>query len=312
MTIGEHTEEFASYSILDWESGSDIDDPENTLIRISLGYDEAEDAARWSDKFAEFLELPEAELVPGIVVGAWEDVGTDANAERVVQALVAARENLRALHVIFFGDITYEESEISWIEQTDMSPLFTAYPHLTHFCVRGGNGLRLGIIDHESLKQLVVQAGGLDSDVVAQICKSKLPRLEHLELWLGDSNYGADCEVSHLMPILEGKLFPRLTYLGLRNSEITDDIAVALASAPIVQQLDCLDLSMGTISDRGGEALLHSSAIKKLKVLNLNHHYLSTDMMNRFSSLGPETDIGKQLTGQPDGDEVYRYVAVSE
>lgn len=313
MTISEHELFFAEYVIEDWEPGAQIEDPENTLIRISVSYDSSADGNDWTDKFALFLDCPEAAEVPGIVVGQWEEMGEEGGAEQIVQALVAARDQLKSLHVIFFADVTYEESEISWIAQTDMAPLFASYPNLTHFCVRGGMGLSLGVINHENLKQLVVQTGGLSAHVVNQIAMSRMPRLEHLELWLGDSNYGADCQASDLEPLFFAELFPRLTYLGLKNSEITDDIAEVLSSTEMELQLDELDLSMGTLSDRGAEALLECDWLGKLRMLDISHHYMSTEVMNRFTSLGIEVlRMEEQLTPDQYNGESYRYVAVGE
>ena len=103
-------------------------------------------------------------------------------AEAVVAALVAAREKLPKLRVLFMGDIISEENEVSWIEQTDVSPLLEAYPELEYFGVRGGNGLRLGDIRHEHLRSLVIEAGGLAREVVLDVLRADLPSLEHLEL----------------------------------------------------------------------------------------------------------------------------------
>lgn len=312
MSIGEHIEEFAGYPIFEWNPEETLDDPENTLVKISVNWDEVDEGLTWVDRFVEFLELPEAAVVPGIVVGAWEEMAEGGTTESIVQMLVNAREQLKALHVIFFGDITFEECEISWIVQTDMNPLFEAFPNLTHFAVRGGGGLSLGTINHENLRELVIEAGGLGLDVVQQVLNAKLPRLERLELWLGDSNYGSNSSVDDLKPLFENTLFPRMTYLGLKNCEYTDDIAVAIASAPVLNQLDCLDLSMGTLSDRGALALLNSPFIGKLKKLDLSHHYCSNDVMAKLSKLPLEVDLSEQKEADDDGEDSYRYVAVGE
>ena len=59
-----------------------------------------------------------------------------------------------------------------------------------------------------------------------QICQLELPALEYLELW-GYSNrqwYRDETEyIDDLMPIFSGK-FPKLKYLGLRNSSDADEI----------------------------------------------------------------------------------------
>jgi len=57
---------------------------------------------------------------------------------RIVDKLVEENCAFAELKYIFIGDITGEESEISWIEQTNMSPLLNAYPELKILQTRGG------------------------------------------------------------------------------------------------------------------------------------------------------------------------------
>ena len=111
----------------------------------------------------------------------------------VVQGLIAARDRVPNLRALFLGDIIYEECEISWINQTDMSPLLRAYPALEHFRVRGGTGLHFSALRHDRLTSLIVETGGLGGDVVAR-CGDRRPAAAwmHLELWLGSTNYGGD------------------------------------------------------------------------------------------------------------------------
>ena len=58
-----------------------------------------------------------------------------------MEALINARGRLTGLRGLFLGDIPYEDCEISWINQTDLTPLFAAFPRLEHFRSRGGEGL---------------------------------------------------------------------------------------------------------------------------------------------------------------------------
>src|SRR5262249_57801527 len=83
------------------------------------------------------------------------------------------------------------------------------------------------------LKSLIIQSGGLGANVVREVAAADLPELEHLELWLGEENYGGDATVADLAPVLDGGLFPKLKYLGLRDSQIADQIARAVATAPV-------------------------------------------------------------------------------
>jgi hypothetical protein len=100
-----------------------------------------------------------------------------------------------------------------------------------------------------------------------------------------------------------------LTYLGLRNSEIVDDIAPVVVNSPILAQLQVLDLSNGTLTDVGAQALLNLPAKLALQELNLSHHYMTPVMVQRLC---------KELTckviaddGQ-DPNEEWRSVVVSE
>ncbi len=109
------------------------------IYRVSLTYEE-EDEERKSltDKLAAFLAEPAAELAQGLVIGTWGGVDSvDQSSAPLIEALVAARDKLANLKHLFLGDIVTEENEVSWIQQSDVSPLFEAYPQLEEFRVRG-------------------------------------------------------------------------------------------------------------------------------------------------------------------------------
>jgi hypothetical protein len=313
MSVYEHATEFAGRPVKEWEPGTRLVDPANNAYRVSLSYDESEGGASWEEKFNALLAEPRSGEVEALVVGVWGDLtGPLGNSRETVEALAAAAGRLTSLSALFLGDIISEEHEISWIEQTDVSPLFAVYPHLEHFRVRGGNGLRLGTFRHERLKSLVVESGGLDASVVRDITSSQLPSLEHLELWLGDENYGASAEIVDLAPLFTGKLYPKLSSLGLRDSELSDAIAVAVADSPVLERLCVLDLSLGTLSDNGAAAFLSSPAAARLELLDIHHHYCSDEMIEKLGAAGIKVDASDGQKPDQDGDELYRYVAVGE
>ncbi len=259
-----------------------------------------------------FLADPAVGLVQALVIGPWGEE-FDTGPDEVIEALIAARKRLTGLRALFLGDIVYEECEISWINQADITPLLKAFPDLEHFRSRGGDGLELKKFKHAKLKSLVIEASNLSRDIVKAVGASDLPALEHLEVWLGTDRYGADTEVGDLKGILQAKGLPSLKHLGLRNSEITDGIAAALAKAPVMGRLRSLDLSLGTLTDEGAEALLAIPAVAKLEKLDLHHHYLSAAMVKRVKALGIEVDAGDTQTPHDYGDgETHRYVAHAE
>ena len=309
MSIYEHARHFAGRPVRDWSSESEYD-PARICYRLRLSWEEFDTGAHWTDKFAAFLEQPGVEQSDCLVVGLWHFEG--GASDRVVEALVSARQRLPRLRALFLGDIVSEESEISWINQGDVSPLLNAYPDLEHFRVRGGMGLQLGALRHNHLKSLIIESGGLPANVVREVAEATLPELEHLELWLGTEHYGGDARVEDLAGILSGQRFPNLYYLGLRDSDIADQIAAAIVEAPILDRIRVLDLSMGTLGDEGAAALLHSPAVAKLEFLDIHHHYCSPHMVEQLGKVGTKVDSGDPQEPYQWDDHQSRYVAVGE
>lgn len=148
------------------------------------------------------------------------------------------------------------------------------------------------------------------------MCAADLPKLEHLELWLGAGNYGGIDDPAPLKPLLAGERFKKLKYLGLRNCEIANAVAQAVADSPIVRRLKVLDLSMGTLGDAGAEALLRSPEIRKLKKLDLHHHFISAPFVKELEKLPLTVDVADakepQFYTYDDQTDVYRYIVASE
>jgi predicted DNA-binding WGR domain protein len=261
-----------------------------------------------------FLADPAVGLVQALVVG-WCFGMDGGDSSEVVEALVKASDRLPNLKALFLGEITYDENEISWINQCDLTGLLKAFPQLEHFRARGGSGLALKKLKHENLRSLTLEASNLSRKVVQAVGASSLPALEHLELWLGTSEYGADTKAADLKGILSGKPTPALRYLGLRNSEIADDIARALAKSALLERIRVLDLSLGTLGDRGAEALLAIPALARLEKLDIHHHYVSDALVKRLEGLGIEVDASDANEPEDVGgenEEGYRYVVHSE
>lgn len=306
--IGDNLSEFMGKTVQDFTAGEPADTA-STVYRIRTNWDAD---SPWTTQFAAFLDEVDASKVEAFVVGAWHGDNSQLNSSNVIEALAAARDLLPNLKAIFLGDITSEENEISWIQQTDVSPLLIAYPKLEYLAIRGGEGLSIGDLRHSSLKTLIIQSGGLPASVVHEVGQADLPNLEHLELWLGEPNYGGDATAEDFALILRGDRFPKLKYLGLKDSVIQDEIASVVALAPIVKRLEVLDLSMGTLSDEGAQALLASPMIAKLRRLDLHHHYLSDAMIEKLFGLCVEVDLSDRQEPDNWNGQEHRYIAVSE
>jgi hypothetical protein len=309
--ISEHATEWLGFPVQLFDgkvSEKGISDYANTIYRLAIDWDADPD---FPTLFSRFVSHPASAQTPAIIIGQFHGDDPSGGSEEVVQLLVSAQSKLPNLRGIFIGDLISEENEISWIMQSDISPLLLAYPNLEHLRLRGTGELGLGgRLVHEKLKSLTIETGGLPPRLLQEVLASQLPALESLELWLGTSSYGGDVTVEELQPLLAGNLFPALKHLGLRDSEIVDKIAATLSSAPIVSRLNSLDLSLGTLSDDGGKALLGNSALKRLKRLDLHRHFLSETVMASLKREFPTVNVD-----EPEGSDTSeedRYVAVGE
>lgn len=311
MAISDHLQEFAGKPVENW-TPEGLSDPANVLPRLALEYDDHDQNVKWTDKFSEFLEHSDASQVTGLVIGAWDYDFSGGDSSEVVEAVVAARERLPKLTALFFGDITYEECEMSWIQQSDVSPLFEAFPLLETFGVRGGNNLSFGALRHDKLRHLAIQTGGMDAEIARSVFASQLPALQRLELWLGDSGYGATLTADDLAPLLNGELFPHLRELGLRNAQIADELARVVADAPILKRLDVLDLSLGALTNEGAEALLESPGVRKLRKLDIHHHFCSPECVEKLRALNIEVNADDPQKADEYDGIIYRYIAVGE
>ncbi|MFJ4616831.1 STM4015 family protein [Streptomyces sp. NPDC088812] len=299
------------------EPTDDLPDPDAVAWRITSDVYDADE--EWTRAFARFRAAVDTTRVRALIVGAWQGAYESAPLT-VIEALVAARDRFPALRALFLGDIVMEEAEISWIRQTDVTPLLTGFPDLAEFGVRGGCDLRFPALRHTGLRRLTVETGGLPAEAVRGIAASDLPALEHLDLWLGTPDYGGDAEAADLEPILTGERLPRLRHLALRNSEIQDAVATAVASAPVVARLEVLDLSMGVLTDEGAAALLAGQPLTHLKKLDLHHHYLSEAVQDRLRQClepaGVDVDLDRDDADEDEDEDddgtVWRYVAVGE
>jgi hypothetical protein len=307
VTINQHISTFAGLPVVAYPDPS-VADPGAVAWRFEADYeDQAEVLTQQLDALC---AEPWASSVAAIVIGQW---GSAYDSAPPVEHLTAAAAKLPALRGVFLGEMTFEECEISWINHTDITPLLEACPRLEVLTVRGSEGLSVKPVRHEGLRRLTFESGGLPADVVTSVSESDFPSLEHLELWLGTDNYGGDVTADDLSQILSGTRLPSLRYLGLRDAEIIDLIAPALASAPVVARLEVLDLSLGLLSDVGARALLAGQPLTHLRLLDLHHHFLSEPMMQRLQDELEAAGVTVDLDDAGDAeDEDDRYIAVSE
>ncbi|WP_449589951.1 STM4015 family protein [Nocardiopsis lambiniae] len=280
-------------------------------LRDSEGWEpgEGEFVRRYYERFCS--EVP-PESVSTLVIGNFEETMEVMEPEPIRDALVACAPRWTGLRSLFYADLTYDECEASWLEHGDLSALVTSFPSLERLGIRGTGSLSLPVDGHPALRSLTLQGGGLPADLARQVLAGDYPALEHLELWLGVENYGGDTSPEALAPLLNGEVHTGVRSLGLRNAEHTDMWVRALAEAPILERLEDLDLSMGTLTDEGARVLLDAPGFRKLRRLDLHRHFLSEEVevhvRDAFTSVGVEVDLSERLNAERDGS----YPSVTE
>src|SRR5262245_30765099 len=116
MTISKHADTFAGLPVRQYESG--VRDSGQCVYRLAMEYD---DKQTFPELLDEFLTEHGGPDLTALVVGPWNYEEMLESSENVVEALVGARDRMSNLRALFFGDITFNECEISWIQHGDIS-----------------------------------------------------------------------------------------------------------------------------------------------------------------------------------------------
>lgn len=275
---GEHISEFGGLPVVDFDDANSWQGPQ-VAYRVREEYD---DEVSLADRIDVLLHQPGADQLAGLIVGAWSRAMEGESSKEFIASFVAEASRLPRLRSLFIGEMIVEECEISWINQTDVSPVLKAFPQLQELRVRGGNGLAFSRIRHDGLRSLAIETGGLPRSVIREVFQCEFPNLEHLELLLGEENYGFDGSVEDLQPLLSGRLFPKLRFLGLMNSTIANDIAAVVVNSPIVARIETLDLSLGNLDAEGVRSLSGLATRSNLKRLNISHHFAPQQEVDRL------------------------------
>ncbi|MBZ4415812.1 WGR domain-containing protein [Myxococcus sp. RHSTA-1-4] len=256
------------------------------------------------------LAHPSARFLQELSLGLADNEGENEYGDLIRLIAKAAPKALRKL---FIGDFVFpDDTEISWTHVGNVAPLYKALPQLRSLHLRGGD-VSLGKVDLPELREFTVETGGLPRPAVKSIAAAHWPKLERLEVWFGAEEYGAGGEVSHIQPILDATGLPELKHLGLCNAEFTDALCDALPKSKVLKQLETLDLSRGTLTDKGAEVLVaNAAAFKHLKHLDVTQNLLSDKAAKSLAKLCPDVARGHQRRHDFDEDDDHRYVAVGE
>lgn len=274
---------------------------------VGVGWDREPDLR---PLLAALLDSPAARFLRGLQLGLAEL--DDVNHYEHLVPLLRERAPLLALEELVVGAFAYpEETEISWTEVGDIGALPGCCPRLRSLKIRGGQ-IELGRLAHPTLERLTIESGGLNLSALRSVLDAELPRLRELELWLGDAGYGAEAQLHDFDALFGGERFPELEVLRLRNAEISDELAAALARSKLLPRLRVLDLSMGTLHAPGAAVLrAQRDRFAHLERLDLRDNYLDDSDARALASPTVLTGEQRQVYVHP-GVEPARYVSVGE
>lgn len=235
----------------------------------------------------------------------------DGESDGDLQSLidVIAKKAPSTIRKITFGD---NVDQISWHNTGNLGKMWKQVPNLRTLDIETGS-FDVGKMECPKLEKARFITGGLSKTCGKNIATAKLPSIKHLEIYYGTDNYGGDCTIKEVKPLLDRTDLPKLEYLGLKNGEFMNDIAKAIPTAKILKQLKTLDLSLGTMTDEGALALAaHPDAFKHLEVLDLTRNYLTKKGIDAVKKLAKKVVTADQEEADGDGDDAYRYVRIAE
>ncbi len=153
-----------------------------------------------------------------------------------------------ALRAVFIGDLEMEEAEISWIEQSDVTPVLEAYPLLEEFGVRGGAGLRFPA----SGTSICAGSGSRPAACRGRSYAVRFPPWRASTCGSAWRSTAAMRRSPTSLRSWRGDASRRCAS-RLRN-DARDEIAAVVAGSPVVAQLTSLDLSLGVLTTGGDGA----------------------------------------------------------
>lgn len=295
----------SSYDMLEAvRAAGELDNPENDDI-------ETRDwGAICKKSLLEFLQHPSAKFLQTLRLGCVpgeERMDTSSLSAAIDKA---QPECLTTLQINDTAD---------WdISSTDAAiPSNNALVGLEELVIRAGH-IRIGKLDLPDLRTLRLESGSLTAKNLKEVAKASWPRLERLEIWCGDPNYGASGSVKDLAPLFAATNAPKLKHFGLMNCPFADEGVKALAASKLLPQLATLNLTMGNLSDRGLDVMIqHEDAFKHLELLDLDDNALTPASKPRVKGLAKKVNFGSEhdvdrAVPRGDNNRYSRFVSVGE
>ena len=280
------------------------------IYRVRLSHDMYFDA-EWKGKTADVLDQvlrhPSGRYIVEFSFQTNGDPSEDNDLQDIIDVL--AKKAPPTTRKITFGD---NVDQISWHNTGNLGKLWKGVPGLKILEIESGH-FDVGAMQAPNLERAIFITGGLTKACGKNIATADLPKIKHLEIYYGDDNYGGDCSVKEVKPLLDRTDLKDLEYLGLKNSMFANDIAKAIGGAKILKGLKTLDLSLGAMTDEGAEALAAAKgSLAHLECLDLTRNFLTKKGIAAVKGICKKVVTEKQEEADGDGDDTYYYVSIAE
>jgi hypothetical protein len=265
-----------------------------------------------------FPKVSSARLVRELIIGC-PVVEDEFNFHSTMKALAKVLPQMPALRRLVLGDFGMEDSELSWSHLGSMKELWPHLGKLEYLKIHAGS-MDLAKPDAPELRELWIETGGFSKKNLASLLDSNLPKLETLNIWLGQRDYGCNLKPEDLAPLLDSKKFPKLAHLGIANYTRGNELLPLIAKSKLLPKLQTLDISRSHTTLAGIQELMkNAAAFKHLTKLDLSECLLNKEAKKLAATLCKNVEVGGQSDErdhQPEEgeekEEWWRYSAVGE
>lgn len=241
---------------------------------------------------ADFLAHPSARFLRDLTVReVWSDVDDEAVLDPIVRAIAETEGPYDALRTLSLEK--EDETYASW-EITNADPLFLDLPALESLAIRA-EFLSVGELGDPRLRHLRLEHC-VTSGVLRAIARTTWTELIELDLDLSRAaNSPSDLAALFSSP----ERVPRLRRLRLRGANHTDELADLLLESRMIDGLEVLDLSGGSMSDDVARTFASRAGVfARMKRLDVSGNMMTRDGYDALRSLPCKVVFGEQVQAE--------------
>lgn len=147
--------------------------------------------------------------------------------------------------------------ELDLVVRADLDAIAELWPHVPRLrrLYLAAKSFELGDLRLPELRAARFRGLTVSPSCVDSIAAAPWPKLERMELRLGNQLGALPATFENLEPLLRRGDMPALTHLKIRGAAFAGAICRALATSPLAAQLQVLDLAHGTITPQDVKVL---------------------------------------------------------